>query len=146
MMEPRSAERDRRAADVYGTARGPLARGGSPVAAPAPGRRGAAIPTANVRPVVLRERDRARGARAPREVRSRGPQGRPGVVCADAGVLVPDRAAFAAPRRALAPAAPAPSVLAPRRGGRVGGDLAPAARRARAAVRPGAAGALRAAR
>src|ERR1700736_4780586 len=39
MMEPRSAERGRRAADVYGTPRGALARVASPVAARARGRR-----------------------------------------------------------------------------------------------------------
>src|SRR6267378_1378487 len=39
MMEPRSVDRGRRASDVYGTARGPLARAASPVAARARERR-----------------------------------------------------------------------------------------------------------
>src|SRR5207245_2388296 len=101
--------------DVYATARGPLARVASPLAA---------------------------RARARRHRRLGAPRGQ-GLVRADARVLVSDRAALAASRRALAPGALAPALLAPGRGRRVAGDLAAATGRAGASVRPRASRAVR---
>ena len=65
------------------------------------GRR-AAVRRRRVRPRVLLERDRARPAGAPRGVRRGDPPRGPGLVRADARLLVPDRAALAAAGRPLA--------------------------------------------
>src|SRR5947208_1984384 len=82
-------------------------------------------------------------ARAPRGLRRRAAPRRARLVRADAGALVPDRAALAAAGGALAGAGPASHLLAPRRGGRLGADRAAAPLRARAPVRTGPARAVR---
>ncbi len=65
-------------------------------------RRGPAVRGALVRSRLLLERDRARGARAPRGVCRRGATRRARLVRADSRPLVPDRAALAAARCPLA--------------------------------------------
>src|SRR5207244_12630954 len=83
-------------------------------------RRGPAPRRPRVRSRVLLERDRARGSAAPGGVRGRAAPRGPGLVRADARVLLPGRAALAAAWRALAAAAAAQGLLAPGRGRRVG--------------------------
>ena len=72
--------------------------------------------------------------RAPRGVRGRGAARRARLVRADAGAVVPDRAARAAALRALAAAGAAPALLAARGGRVVGGHLAAGPRGAPGAV------------
>ncbi len=91
-------------------------------------RRGAAVCRRGVRPRVLQQRDRARPAGAPRGICGRAATCGQGLVRADAGVVVPARAARAAAVRALAAAPPAPPLLAAGGERHMGGDRAAAPR------------------
>src|SRR5436190_1758485 len=93
------------------------------------------------RDIASPQRPAARAERVDVYGTARGPLAR--LAGADARLLLPARAPFAAAGSALAAAGAAPPLLAPGCCAGVGADLAAAPLRARAAVRPRAPGALR---